>query len=286
MADKHTYIKYEGWISIVSNVLLFVLKYWVGVLTGSIALVADAWHTLTDSVSSVIVLIGGKISSKPADEKHPYGHGRAEHIAAIVIGVLLFVVAFDFFLSGIDKLQSREMVVYGKWAYVVTLLSIVLKEAMAQYALWAYRRTGASILKADAWHHRTDSISSAVILAGLFLGKHWWWIDGVLAMFVAVMIAKVGYDILSEEVRAMLGERVEEALQKEIKQAMQEEFEFNIYIHHMLIHRYGDHCEMSCHIKLPKEMILLEVHQVCNRVEAVMNTQFQITATVHPEPLG
>lgn len=286
MADKQQLIKYEGWISVISNIFLFILKYWVGIITGSIALIADAWHTLTDSVSSVIVLVGGKISSKPADEEHPFGHGRAEHIAAIIIGIMLFVVAFDFVISGIEKLQTQEQVVYGKLAYIATVLSIVIKEAMAQYALWAYRKTGASILKADAWHHRTDSISSLVILVGIFVGKYFWWIDGTLALFVALMIAKVGYDILAEEIRSLLGEQVEDELKEAIVEAMSEEFDYNVGIHHMLIHRYGDHCEMSCHIKLPRDMKLHEVHAVCNRVEAVMDSQFNIVATVHPEPLN
>ena len=84
MSDKAKYINREGWISIVGNLLLFGFKYWAGVVTGSLALIADAWHTLSDSVSSVVVLIGGKVSRKPADEEHPFGHGRAEHIAAII----------------------------------------------------------------------------------------------------------------------------------------------------------------------------------------------------------
>ncbi|MFV0365874.1 MAG: cation diffusion facilitator family transporter [Mangrovibacterium sp.] len=285
MNDKQKYIKYEGWISIISNIFLFVLKYWVGLVSGSIALIADAWHTLTDSVSSVIVLVGGKISSKPADKEHPYGHGRAEHIAAIVIGILLFVVAFDFVASGVEKLKEQETVVFGRMAYIATIISIVVKEGMAQYALWAYGKTGASILKADAWHHRTDSISSLVILIGLFFGKYFWWIDGVLAIFVAIMIAKVGYDILHDEIRSLLGEPVEEELKESIEDAMMREFDYNIGIHHMLIHRYGDHCEMSCHIKLNKDMRLEDVHAVCTQVERVLDEQFNIVATVHPEPL-
>jgi len=91
---KLSYI--EGWLSITSNILLFILKYWVGIVTGSIAIIADAWHSLTDSISSIVVLIGAKVSSKPADKNHPFGHGRAELIASLIIGVLLAVIAFSF----------------------------------------------------------------------------------------------------------------------------------------------------------------------------------------------
>ena len=89
---KSRYIKIEGWSSILLNSLLFILKYWAGIASGSLALIADAWHTLTDSISSVIVLIGGAISRKPADQDHPFGHGRVEHITAIIIGVLLSII--------------------------------------------------------------------------------------------------------------------------------------------------------------------------------------------------
>ncbi|HKL30993.1 MAG TPA: cation diffusion facilitator family transporter, partial [Tangfeifania sp.] len=102
MSAKDKYIAREGWLSIFGNVFLFGLKYWAGISTGSLALIADAWHTLSDSVSSVIVLIGGKISRKPADDDHPFGHGRAEHIASVIIGVLLAIIAFDFIVGAVQ----------------------------------------------------------------------------------------------------------------------------------------------------------------------------------------
>ena len=142
MDDKNKYIIREGWLSIITNIILFGLKYWAGIITGSIALIADAWHTLTDSVSSVIVLIGGKISRKPADDDHPFGHGRAEHIAAMIIGLLLALVAFDFIMSAIEKFGTREKTVFGTIAWIVTIISILVKELLAQYAFWAANKSG------------------------------------------------------------------------------------------------------------------------------------------------
>ncbi len=285
MEEKHKYIQAEGWISIICNILLFAAKYWVGTITGSIAIIADAWHTLTDSVSSVIVIVGGKISKKPADEKHPFGHGRAEHIAAVIIGILLIVVAIDFFMAAINKLQERHSIIFGTWAYIITIISIFVKEAMAQYALWAYKKTGASILKADAWHHRTDSLSSIIILFGMLLGQYWWWIDGALAIVVALMIAHAAYGILTEEIKSLLGEDVDKELASNIRNALLEELNNDYMIHHMHIHRYGDHCEMSCHIKLQKDMPLHEVHRICSQIEKVLSGRFNIVTTVHPEPI-
>ncbi|RKD91531.1 cation diffusion facilitator family transporter [Mangrovibacterium diazotrophicum] len=283
--SKHKYVIWEGWISIIANTLLFFLKYWAGIVSGSIALIADAWHTLTDSVSSVIVLIGGKLSRKPADDDHPFGHGRAEHIAAVIIGVLLAIVAFDFIISAYEKLVSRQSGNFGTIAIVVTIISIVVKEVMAQYAFWAYRKSGSSILKADGWHHRTDSLSSVIILVGILLGKYYWWIDGALAFVVAVMIGYASFEILSKEIKALLGEDVYPEDIKAITNEVYLLLNREVYIHHFHQHRYGDHNELSCHIKLPAEMPLEEVHNICTKIEKMILQKFNMVATIHPEPL-
>ena len=112
--DKEDKIGYsEGIISIFVNLLLFGLKYWAGIVSGSVALLADAWHTLSDSISSVVVLFGARVSSKPPDRDHPFGHGRANLIAAIVIGVLLAVIGFSFFVESVKKLVDRDGAEYG-----------------------------------------------------------------------------------------------------------------------------------------------------------------------------
>lgn len=286
MQDKATYIKQEGWISIIANTALFALKYWAGIVTGSIALIADAWHTLTDSVSSVIVLIGGKISRKPADDDHPFGHGRAEHIAAIIIGVLLAIVAFDFILSAVEKFGKREQTVFGTLAWVATIVSVVVKEALAQYAFWGYKRTNSSILKADGWHHRTDALSSIVILVGIAFGKYFWFTDAVLGFIVAIMIGYASYEILSKEITSLLGESPSDDLLRTIQEKTQKNFTIPLYLHHIHLHNYGQHTEMSCHIKLPATMSLEEAHEICSGIENVIKNEFGYITTVHPEPLN
>lgn len=276
----------EGWVSIIVNTLLFGLKYWAGVVSGSIALMADAWHTLTDSISSVIVLIGGKISNKPADNEHPFGHGRAEHIAAIIIGVLLAIVAFDFVVSSYEKFRSQQAGNFGTIAIVVTIVSVVLKEILAQYAFWGFRKTGSSVLKADAWHHRTDSLSSIIILVGIFVGRYFWWIDAVLAFIVAIMIAYASYEILSKEIRSLLGEEVDPELIREMTKEVTGLLGMEVHIHHFHLHKYGNHQELSCHIKLSPDMPLHEAHRICTEIEKMLLNKFDLVATIHPEPLG
>ena len=285
MPFSKKYIIREGWLSITGNIFLFGLKYWAGIVTGSLALIADAWHTLSDSVSSVIVIVGGKISSKPADDDHPFGHGRAEHIASIIIGVLLVLIAFDFVVEAIKKFSAQEQTVFGIFAWVATIVSILVKEGMAQYAFWAAKKNKSSILKADGWHHRTDALSSVIILIGIALGNSFWWTDAVLSFIVALMIGWASYQILASEIKSLLGESPSNELVASIRESMHEEFNQPLYLHHIHIHTYGRHTELSCHIKLPPEMPLHQAHDICTKVEEILMNKFGFVSTVHAEPL-
>lgn len=285
MPDRKKYINIEGWISIIGNTLLFVLKYWAGVVTGSLALIADAWHTMSDTISSVIVLIAGKISRKPADDDHPFGHGRAEHIAVIIIGVLLAIIAFDFVVSAIEKFGTREKTVFGTVAWIATIISIIAKELMAQYAFWAARKIDSPILKADGWHHRSDALSSIVVLIGIAVGNYFWWTDAVLSFIVALMIGYASYQILAKEIISLLGESPKDELLLSIRETAQKSCKQPLHLHHIHIHNYGQHSELSCHIKLPPEMPLHEAHEICTDIEIAIKEKFGFISTVHAEPI-
>lgn len=285
MKKDANFFKYlEGWLSIFVNLVLFILKYWAGIVTGSIAIIADAWHTLSDSLSSIVVLVGVKVSNKPADKEHPFGHGRAELIASIVIGMLLALIAFNFVLESIDKLKNHESVKFGNIAIIVTVISIVTKELMAQFAFWAGKKTKSVTLKADAWHHRSDAISSIIILVGIFLGPYFWWIDGLMGLIVAVLIFYAAYEIISDSSNPLLGEEPGEELVQQINEISKLKVGFNANVHHIHMHRYGDHIELTFHIKLPKELSLEKAHDICTSIELQLKKDMNIDATIHTEP--
>jgi len=283
--DKTRLALYEGWISICINSLLFILKYWVGISTGSVAIIADAWHTLSDSLTSIVVIIGIKVSAKPADKDHPFGHGRAELIASIAIGMFLAIVGLNFFLESITKFRNQEPAVFGVMASTIFVLSIILKEGIAQFSFWAYRKTGLQSLKADGWHHRSDSIASFLILVGIYLGKYFWWIDSILGIIVAALIIFTAYKIITEAAQPLLGDNVDEELKKQLAiifDALNLK-EFNI--HHLHKHKYGDHAEITFHINLPKNMELQKVHEIVDNIERRIKTELFLDATIHVEPL-
>ena len=274
----------EGWLSVIGNTLLFGLKYWAGIMSGSVALIADAWHTLSDTISSVIVIAAAMFSNKPADKQHPYGHGRAELVAAIIIGVLLAVIGFDFILKGISRLKSDEAATYGTIAIVVTIISIVVKEGMAQYAMWAGKKSNNAAVKADAWHHRTDALSSVVILIGILFGKHYWWMDGVLSILVAILIFYAAYEILRDAVNKVIGTEPEQKLKEEIQLLADNITHSKLCLHHIHLHDYGKFKEMTCHICLPQEMTIHDSHELATKIEEEVFDKYQITLTIHVEP--
>ncbi len=285
MEENKKYNLRAGWFSIIGNILLSGLKYWAGVSTGSLALVADAWHSISDVVTSAIVLIGGKISRKPADDDHPFGHGRAEHISAIIIGVVLAIVAFDFIIGAIEKFGNRVPTYYSSFAWIAIIISIVLNELMTQYAFFASKKINSSMLKADGWHHRTDALSSLVVLIGIALGSSFWWTDAVLSIIVALMIGWASYEILSKDIKSLLGESPSDKLLLSIRETAQAACSQPIYLHHIHIHNYGHHTELSCHIKLPSEMPLEEAHNICTEIEKAIKNEFGYISTIHPEPI-
>lgn len=274
----------EGWFALTANLGLFILKYWAGIVSGSVALIADAWHTLSDSLTSVILLVGIRISTKPADKDHPFGHGRAEWIAAIIIGTLLAIVGLNFLLDSISKLRDQEGASYGTIAIVVTIFSILVKETLAQYAFWIYRKTGAKSVKADGWHHRSDAISSLLILVGILFGARFWWIDGVLGILVSMALFYAAYDIIRESTHSIMGETPNKKLVRLLKEIPIKVIGYDVELHHIHTHNYGDHTELTCHIKLPPDMTLDHAHEIATKIENAILDETGISATIHMEP--
>ncbi len=273
----------EGVISVFGNTLLFVLKLWVGLITGSVALTADAWHTLTDSISSAIVIVSSWASSRPADENHPFGHGRTDLICSVIIGVLLVVIGIEFLIKAAEQLRGGEPVIFGKLAVIVTIISIVVKESMAQFAFWAARKTANPILKADGWHHRTDACSSVVVLAGILCSGLFWWIDGVLGILVAVMIFYAAFEILRDSIDRLIGEQPDQDLLDQVSGII-DRLGFDVHPHHFHLHRYGDHIELTFHIGMSHNLTLLKAHEQTNKIEQSLRKELNIEATIHMEP--
>jgi cation diffusion facilitator family transporter len=274
----------EGWISVGVNTLLFGVKYWFGQASSSVSMTADAWHTLSDTLTSVVVIVGFFIMARPADREHPFGHARAESISAIVIGVLLAVVGGSFFLDSVRRLVNFQAATFSAAAIAVFAGSIVVKEALAQFAFWVGRKINSRAVSADGWHHRSDAIASALIVAGALAGRSVWWIDGALGIGVSLLILWTAVEIVRGSASPLLGEAVDAVAEQRISDTIRREHPAVEDVHHLHVHRYGRNVELTVHVRLPARMSVEEAHGISQRMERRLADELGIAATVHVEP--
>jgi len=278
----------EGVLSVIINAALFAAKFWAGIVTGSIALVADAWHTLSDSLTSIFVIISAKLASKKPDKDHPFGHGRWELIAALIIAFILAFIGYDFLAGSIERFRAGTNVVFGPLALGVTIGSIIIKEALAQYAFYLGRKTNNPVITADGWHHRSDSLSSIVVLIGIIVSMYTtglWWIDSVLGMFCALAIFYAAYKIMKDSITQLLGEEPDPEFLEKLNNEVMKIYDHDLKIHHVHLHNYISQKELTLHIMLSKNMTIECGHKIATVIEKMIEEQFEMTATIHVEPL-
>lgn len=274
----------EGIVSVIINTVLFVMKYGVGITTHSIAIIADSWHTLSDSLTSLVVILGFKISAMKPDKQHPFGHGRAELISAVIIATLLGVVGFGFLRESINRFIRHETAVYHLAAFILFIFSTGIKEWLARFSITLGKKINSYSLRADGWHHRSDAVASGLILLGMFANRYIWWIDSVMGIMVSLLIFYAAYDILRASVSTLMGEIPGEEFIALLKQAVSHNGVSMGKIHHLHLHQYGEHVELTFHLKLPPEIPLIEAHSIADKLEKTIKKELNIEATIHIEP--
>jgi cation diffusion facilitator family transporter len=247
-------------------------------------MMADAWHTLSDTLTSLIVIFGFWIAGRPSDERHPYGYGRAELIAAVVIATLLAVVGFKFMGDSVVRLREYRAVSFGLFPIVVFLASLVLKEALAQFSFWAGKKIKSNSLMADGWHHRSDAIASGMIVVGALLGGVFWWIDGAMGIGVSLLILYAAYTIVREASNVLIGEDIDRELEEKIRALVRKNAPQAQRVHHFHSHHYGGHREVTFHLKLPADLKLEAAHALASQVEKAIKQELDVEATIHTEP--
>ena len=271
----------EAWVSIVGNSILFAAKLAFGVITRSVALTADAFHTLGDLVTSVIVLFGFRLARMPADVNHPYGHGRAEPIATLIIAILLVVTGLEFAHASFDRL--REPVAIGAPLVVIVamVVSALFKEWMARFSVDLGQRIRSDMLKADAWHHRSDAIASVLVVASMVGARLGYpWVDGLLGMGVALLIAGTGFHLARTMVNMLMGEAPsEELIAKVIAAAGSARGVLGV--HGIQIHDYGSQQAAVVHIEVAPELTTEQSHTVANEVEETLSRRLGLSPVVH-----
>jgi cation diffusion facilitator family transporter len=282
---KYAYL--EAGVSIVGNSLLFVFKLFLGIFINSIGLITDAFHTLSDSASSIIIILGFKASKKTADEKHPFGHGRFEHIATLVIAVLLFVAGAQFILESLQRLM--DMVEIRKSDYtlligIVVLLSALVKEAMARYSIKLGKKIESSALLADAWHHRTDALTSVAVGIGI-IGGHYgiYVLDPIFGVLVSVLIIYTGISLFRRSSDTLVGQSPDKDTVDTIENAANS-IDGVCGVHKITVHDYGPTKVVSLHVEVGCDITAEEAHNIAQRVEDRVTDLTKSSTIVHVDP--
>jgi cation diffusion facilitator family transporter len=275
----------EGWVSIVVNVLLFILKFTIGLFINSISLIADSFHTLADVLTSVIVVVGFWVSRRPADQEHPHGHGRFEIISTLAIAILLIVIGAEFFWSSVQRLIRPQPVTGTILVVVIILFSALVKEWLARFAIYLGKKIKASVLLADAWHHRSDAIASALVSVAIVAAMFGYVkIDSAFGILVSLLIAFTGYDLGRSAISFLMGEAPSEEILAKIERVARS-VDGVRDTHKIMIHDYGNHQAISIHIQVDEEMTVHESHDIATKVQRKLAKSFESVSTeVHIEP--
>ena len=276
----------QGWISIVANFIIFVLKLVFGFISNSIALIADAFHSLSDMASSGVVVFGFKMASKPADKEHPFGHGRAETIAALTISILIGFTGIEFIKTSITRFMNPNSIEVS-WAVIwVVLITIVLKEVLARLSYNLGDKINSSTLIADAIHHRSDMWSSVLVLSafgGAWLGYPK--IDAIMGLGVAGMMIQSSYAIARTAIDDLLGKPVDTETIKNIKEyAMQSPEVANV--HDIVVHSYGAHRFISLHLEIAEGKSPESMHDIADSVEKLLSHEMEADVITHVDPVS
>lgn len=281
-------------IGVLVNVILMVIKFAAGLLGNSQAMIADAIHTLSDFATDFAVLIGIRYAKKPIDEDHAYGHGKYETVAAMLVGLILFLVGIRIGWNAIhsifDVLHGKVLARPSQIAFWAAILSIIFKEILFRKTLLVGRRTQNDAIVANAWHHRSDAMSSVGTAIGIgaatFLGNEWTIMDPVAAIVVSFLLLKVAFDIVKDQLGCLTEQSLSQSVHEEIKQlalSLPDVF----YPHNLRTRTVGKTVVIDLHIRVNPDMKVSDAHAVATSLEDKLRTHFgaDLIANIHIEPL-
>lgn len=283
---RGAYGKLAGAVGIVCNLLLFAGKLLAGILSGSVAVTADAVNNLSDASSSLVTLLGFKLAERPADEEHPYGHARIEYISGLVVAALILLIGAELAKSSFSKILHPETVEFSLLTLGVLVGSILAKLWMALFCRKLGRRIDSTTLLATSADSRNDVISTAAVLVGCLVGYFFdVKLDGYIGMAVALFIIWSGCSIAKDTINPLLGERASEELVRNISDLILSH-EKILGIHDLMVHDYGPgNCFASVHAEMDSAEDPLICHDIIDDIERDALRELQVHLVIHYDPI-
>lgn len=275
------------------NLLLLVFKFIAGFLGNSAAMLADAVHSLSDFATDIVVIVFVRISGKPEDKSHDYGHGKYETLATAIIGMLLLFVGFGILWNGAssiyDFVQGEPLGEPGMVAFVAALVSVVSKEVLYQYTVLTGKRVDSQAVIANAWHHRSDALSSVGTTVGIggaiLLGDSWRVLDPIAAVVVSFFIMKVSVKLLAPSLDELLEKSLPEEVERQILQTVLSAPGVSAP-HHLRTRRIGSYYSIEMHVRMDGQLTLEQAHQTATVIETRLRELFgqSTLINIHVEP--
>ena len=278
----------------IGNLVLLTFKFVSGIVAGSAAMMADAVHSLSDFLTDLIVLVFVRIGARPQDASHDYGHGKFETLATLFVALALVGAAIGIIVSGSVKiarwLNGETLETPGLLALWAALLSILVKEILYRYTVVKGKALDSPAVVANAWHHRSDALSSigaAVGIGGaILLGQSWAVLDPLASIVVGAMLVKVAWDLLKGSAGELTDSSLPEETEREIEDIIRR-FPQVSQPHNLRTRRIGNRIAIEAHVRLDGEMSLLEAHDIVTAIENKIKERFgkSTLVTIHMEPL-
>lgn len=294
LTEREKAIYQVTWAGSFVNFLLVIFKFIAGILGHSAAMIADAVHSLSDFATDIVVLIFTRISNKPQDKNHDYGHGKYETLATAIIGIVLFAVGASICWNGLQAIQTvwqgGRLPTPGMLAFAGAIISIVSKELIYRYTIHVGRKINSSAVIANAWHHRSDAFSSigtAIGIGGaIVLGESWSVLDPMAAVVVSFFIMKVAVQLLKPCVDELTEKSLPDEIEKEIC-LIAENTPGVSAIHNLRTRRIGNHYAIEMHVRMDGHLTLYEAHAKASVIENKLKEKYgnETHVGIHVEPV-
>lgn len=285
-AVRERYGFLSGMVGIICNIILFVLKYIMGVLSGSVSIISDAFNNLSDSGSCILTLVGYKMAAKPADKDHPFGHGRMEYLFSLIIAVIIVLVGVELFQSSFDKIFHPKAVTFSWFVLAALLLSVGVKLWMAYFNNRLGKMINSSIMQATAKDSLSDVIATTTTIIALVASKFTQLpLDGIMGCVVSLFIFFAGYSIIRDTVDDLIGKPANPETVAKIKEILASD-ENVLGLHDMVIHSYGPGVVFgSVHVEVDCRNNIMEIHDAVDLLEKEVYETLGVILTVHMDPV-